>query len=92
MAEAEAELRKKIIAIQRDPDLTAQEKARKCQDLMTFGAAGKPQAGAQCYSTGGIYLQSLYLEAHEACCGDHMHSPLLTAFSLPCMHVSGCSR
>ena len=46
MAEAEAELRKKIIAIQRDTELTAQEKARKCQDLMTYGAAGKPQTGA----------------------------------------------
>lgn len=46
MAEAEAALRKKIIAIQHDPDLTAQEKARKCQDLMTYGAAGKP-SGAQ---------------------------------------------
>lgn len=44
MADAEAELRKKIIAIQRNPDLTAQEKARKCQDLMTFGGAGKAPA------------------------------------------------
>lgn len=47
MADAEAELRKKIIAIQRNPDLTPQEKARKCQDLMTFGGAGKAPAGVQ---------------------------------------------
>jgi hypothetical protein len=54
-AEAEAELRKKIIAIQRDPDLTVQEKARKCQDLMTFGATGKPKAGARVSAGGKLY-------------------------------------
>ncbi len=55
MADADSDLRKKIIAIQRNPDLTPQEKAKQCQALMNpMGAAAQAKSGEQleaCYGT-----------------------------------------